>query len=119
MVVIEVIPSAAKLCIIQKHSGKAPSRGTISLVCLFVFLQQISGFRKGRHRTPMHSSFCHCRSYLYLLLPLGIFLLSAAGWVRLPFHPPEVLSEIAVPEVCRRGGIGGGKVGTDLQFRMC
>ncbi|TKC53206.1 hypothetical protein EI555_020145 [Monodon monoceros] len=39
-----------------------------------------------------------------------IFLLSAAGWVRPPFHPPEVLSEIAVPEVCRRGGIGGGKV---------
>ena len=32
MVVIEVIPSAAKLCLIQKHSGTAPSRGTISFV---------------------------------------------------------------------------------------
>lgn len=41
--------------------------------------------------------------------PLELFCISAAGRVRLPFYPPEVLSDIAIPEMYRRGRSVGGK----------
>lgn len=40
---------------------------------------------------------------------------SVPGWVRLPFHPSEVLSEIAIPEMCRRGTSVGGKGKSSVQ----
>lgn len=41
--------------------------------------------------------------------------MSVPGWVRLPFHPPEVLSEIAIPEMCGRGRSVGGKGKSSVQ----
>lgn len=55
-------------------------------------------------------------------LPFGIVLCIAAGWVRLPFHPWEVLSDIAIPEMCRRGssveGRGKLEICTSHQSRI-
>lgn len=109
MIVIVIIPSVAELCFISKGLWLKRCPG----VQLDTATLETSTGLVLWKRPPRcsHSQFCSQAggAYLFPLLPFGIVLLSASGWVRLPFHPPEVRPEIAIPEMWGRSGSVGGK----------
>lgn len=86
MIVIEVIPSAAKLCIIQKTLGKALPRGTIRF---FFFPWSKCVSYSERAATLLPSIVLFAAVVVASFLPFGIVLCICCGLGKASLSPPQ------------------------------